>query len=179
LLEAISAYPEATVHVLKTGEKIAFPNCVVDVLLSEADLSPKGRIDQNFISAAFNVRFDTGRTFTVLGDCDEGKLQRLIDPADELFRCDEDLKCDVLQCAHHGLPMGSEEAIANSPAFYKKLSPSICLFPVHAERMATDERFSEPKWAGNYYLMHSGAQIFNHSHTVTVNMEDLSVVVED
>lgn len=179
LFDAISDYPHALVHTLKTSEKIAFPYCTVDVLLTEADLSPKGRENQNFISAAFNVRFDNGRTFMVLGDCDESKLQRLIKPDDELFRSDEELKCDVLQCAHHGLPLGNHQMLLDSVAFYEKLRPAVCFFATGEERMATDERFKEPMWAGNYYLLNSGAKCYNHSHIVTVNMVDLSVVVRE
>lgn len=179
LTKAISAYPNAIVRYLKTGEEIKFPHCSVDILLSEADLSPMGRGNQNYISAAFNIIFDTGHTATVLGDCDEAKLLRLIDSEDELFCSDEKLKCDVLQCAHHGLPLGNEKHITESVKFYKKLNPSVCLFAQGDTRMANDERFRESKWAGNYYLLHSGASIYSHSKTVTVNMIDLSVVVEE
>lgn len=176
---AISEHPEASVHYLKTGETLLFPCCRVDIMLSESDLSPFGRINQNYVSAAFKFTFESGRSFTVLGDCDTGKLARLIDKDDPVYRDDLFLKTDVLQVAHHGLPLGDDSQLRSGAEVMKRLSPEICLFPQHKERFETDERFFEEKWYDNYYLIHSGAKCFHHSKRVSVNMDDLSVDVEE
>lgn len=174
LFEAIKHYPDAKVHYLKTGEKLTFPFCYVDIFLSAEDDSPFGRINQNFVSAAFKVVFENGKSFLVTGDCDTGRLLRLLDSEDEVFRTDSELKCDVVQVAHHGLPMYHKPELFGNDEFMKKVDPTIALFPVDKERFKSDERFREPKWADNYYVMHSGATCYYSEEIVTVDMGRLT-----
>lgn len=172
LMSAIKNYPDAKVHYLKTREVLKFPLCEVDVFLAESDLSPFGRINQNYISAAFKVTFAGGKSLLVLGDCDTGRLLRLLDSNDELYRTDTELKSDIVQVAHHGLPLYHTNELFGNCEFMKKVKPSVALFPVGESRFKTDERFREEKWADNYYLLHSGALCLCSKDIVSVDMED-------
>lgn len=177
--KAFAAYPKAKIHYLKTGENIKLPSVTADIWLSESDISPLGRANQNHISAALKFTFDNGRSFVVFGDCDAGKTSRLIDPEDALYRKPSELSCDILQVAHHGLPMGDDEQLSASAKLMKMMSPSICFFPQHKSRFESDERFIDERWHDNYFLLHSGAKCYHHSATVTVHLEDMSTTVEE
>ena len=170
LLAAIENYPGAEVHYLKTGEKLSFPLCTADVFLTSEDDSPFGRINQNFVSAAFKFTFKNGKSFFVTGDCDNGRLLRLTDPADPLYRPSEELKSDLLQMPHHGLPLYHDPNLEGKEEFVKRVAPSVALFPVGEARFKTDERFRESRWADNYYILHSGADYYYSEETVTVEM---------
>lgn len=179
LQKAMEAHPEAIRHTLKTREKIEFPYCYVDILHTESDEPESEHSSLNTISAAFMVVFDNGRSFTVLGDCSLRSLTRFIDENDPLYRSKSELKSDVLQVPHHGRPLGTVEDSVKNAEYYKTVSPSVCFFPIHRESFEKDEFYTEEKWADNYYLLHSGAKCYHHSDTVTVDMDDLSIVIEE
>ena len=178
--EAMDCYPDAERHLLVTGEKLDFGGMVIDVYLTAADEYPEYRKDQNFISAAWKMTFDSGKSFTVLGDCPMSRLFPLYTDKDHpLYRTPAELKSDVLQVPHHGLPIATVEEMEKNISFYEMVSPKICLFSQYSKRFYSDERFSEESWPDNYRLMQNVGKenCYHHTQTTVVNMSDLAVKV--
>lgn len=172
---AMDAHPNADKHYLKKDEKLEFPHCVVDVLATSSNLATDRSTDPNSISAIFKMNFDTGKSFLVTGDTVLNRVNQLFDEESPIYRPLEELKCDIYQVPHHGRPLGSESDAAKLKANCEKLGVSIVFFPVPQSQMQTVEYYTEKKWADNYYLINkAGADVFHHTQTVTVNMEDLS-----
>ncbi len=179
LEKGMDAHPDATRRYLKTGEKIDFPYCYVDILLTECDLTPEGYRGPNNISAVFMFRFENGRNFLVTGDSDIARMMRLFDEQDSLYRPLKELRFDIFQSAHHGRTLGTYEEARDFADCLKKLpKPSVCFFPIQKGSFETDTFYKDECWADNYYLLHSGAKCFHHSETVTVNIEDMSIEIE-
>ena len=176
-MEAMSCYPDAEKSVLVKGERLAFSGCNVDVFITEAERYPEYRKDQNVISAAFKFTFDTGKSFLVTGDCPAARMSALCDPETAVYRTDEELSSDVLQVAHHGLPMGEPEELQRNVEFYKKVSPKICLFSQYSRRFYSDERFYSETWYDNDYLIKSVGRenCYHHTETTVVDMATLEV----
>ncbi len=171
---AMDAHPDAKRCVLKTGETLDFDSCRVTVLLSEDDEgSAGGRTGQNSISAALTFDFKSGKKFIALGDCDTQRMHQLIDDKSKLYRTKEELKSDILQVAHHGIPMGSFDNVRENVDLYKIISPSICFFDVDREYYLTNPRFKDEKWADNYYLLHSGAECYDNKESTVVDLHSL------
>ena len=175
---AMDKYPTALRRILKAGETISFPGLEAEILLAEGVRAPENPADQNNISAAIRFKFDTGRAFVVLGDCCTERLYALSDPASPRRRADEDIRCDVLQAAHHGLVMGNDKYINLNRTLYERMSPSITFFPTHPDRFSTHRCFTEPKYTDNVYLMES-TKYYHHRITTVVSMDDLTVAIED
>ena len=176
--EAISLYPEAEKRILKTGEVYEFAGASLKVLMAEDFKHHDHTPSQNTISAAFMIKFDSGRKFAVLGDCDTKRLGQMLNPESTVYQTAEELKCDILQVPHHGLPLGSKEFIDKNVELYKIMEPEICFFPVNEERYITDKKFFDnPFYADNYYLLTTrGERCYHNSKTVTVDIEDLTVI---
>lgn len=178
LREGMDANPDADKHYLKTGEKIEFPHCTVDMLLTSSNLNSNGDTAPNNISAVFNMHFDTGKSFLVTGDTDHDRLLQLFNKNSSVYRPLEDLKCDIYQTPHHGRSLATASEALKLKTRYEQLNPPIVFIPVSQKSCSEDEFYNDKKWAENYYLIYqSGAQTFHHTQTVTVNMEDLSVEI--
>ena len=172
---AVDAHPNANKHYLQTNEKIEFPHCTVDVLLTSKNLNTRGETGPNNLSAVFKMNFDTGKSFLVTGDTDHDRLLQLFDKSSPVYRPLEELKCDIYQLPHHGRSLASLAEAAKLKERYEQLNPGIVFIPVSEKNCLNDEFYNDKKWAENYYLIYkSGAQTFNYSQTVTVNLEDLS-----
>lgn len=179
LLESgMNAHPDAEKHYLITGEKIEFPHCTVDILLTTSNLNHNGETAPNNISAVFKMNFDTGKSFLVTGDSCHDRLLQLFDESSPVYRPIEDLRCDIYQTPHHGRSLATSSEALAIKSYYEQLNPSVVFFPIHKESYDTAEFYNDEKWAENYYLIHSGAECFHHTQTVTVNMEDLSYEIE-
>ena len=175
----MNAHPSAERHYLKTGEKIEFPHCTVDILLTSSNLNSKGQTKPNNISAVFKMNFDTGKSFLVTGDTDYDRLLQLFDKNSTVYRSPNELVCDIYQIPHHGRPLATTEEATKLATHYEQLNPQIVFFPVSQKNYSSDEYYNDKKWAANYYLINnSDAQCFHHSQTVTVNMEDLSIEIK-
>lgn len=172
---AIDAHPNAIQHYLKKDEKIEFPHCVVDILATSSNLATNEATDPNAISAIFKMNFDTGKSFLVTGDTVLNRVNQLFDEKSPIYRPLEDLKCDIYQVPHHGRTLGTPGDASILKTNCEKLGVSIVFFPVPKKQMQTVEYYTEKMWADNYYLINnSGASVFHHTQTVTVNMEDLT-----
>lgn len=180
LLESgMNAYPNAERHYLVTGEKIEFPHCTVDTLLTSSNLNSNEDTRPNNISAVFKMNFDTGKSFLVTGDTDHNRVLQLFDKSSSVYRPLEDLKCDIYQTPHHGRSLATAEEPLKLKTCYEQLNPQIVFIPISEKNLKADEFYNDSKWAENYYLINeSGAEIYHHSQTATVNMEDLSTEID-
>ena len=168
---AMDAYPEAERYILKTGEELSFCSCKAKILLSEEDGGAHaGRKGQNSISAAISFTFKNNRRFMALGDCDTARMSQLMDANSKLYITKEGLKSDVLQVAHHGLPLGSLESVLRNVELYKAIDPAVCFFDVDRTTFLTRDRYTEEKWADNYYLLHSGRECYDNHETTLVDL---------
>ena len=173
--EAMNCYPDVEPHYLKRGEKIEFPHCTVDVLMTSANLGSDKATDPNSVSAIFKMNFDTGKSFLVTGDTTLKRVIALFDEKSEYYLPLEDLNCDIYQVPHHGRPLGTQPEAAQLKKCLEKLDIKIAFFPVPRSQMQSVEYYTSNLWADYYYLINkSGAEIFHHTQTVTVNMEDLT-----
>ncbi|MBO7217489.1 MAG: hypothetical protein J6V50_02180 [Clostridia bacterium] len=173
---AVDAHPNADKNYIKTGQKIEFPHCTVDILLTSANLNTKGDTAPNNLSAVFKMNFDTDKSFLVTGDSDHDRILQLFNKNSDVYLPLEDLKCDIYQTPHHGRSLGDASDALRMKTRYEQLNPPIVFFPVAQKHYEEDEFYNDKKWAENYYLINnSGAQCFHQSLTVTVNMEDLSI----
>lgn len=172
--EGMDANPEADKHYLKTGEKIEFPHCTVDMLLTSANLNSNGDTGPNNLSAVFKMNFDNGKSFLVTGDTDHDRLLQLFNKSSDVYRPIEDLKCDIYQLPHHGRSLATSSDAMRLKTRYEQLTPSVVFVPVAKKNFETDEFYIDKKWPENYYLINSGAQVFHHSETITIDLEDLS-----
>ena len=176
--EAMDCYPDAERHILKSGEVLNFSGVKVDVLMAEDFGYYADPPSQNHISAALMITFDNGRKFAVLGDCDTERLHHLTVEGSSVYRTAKELKCDVLQVPHHGLPLGTKEFIDKNMELYKIMDPEICFFPVDEVRFASDKKFFDnPFYSDNYYLLTTRRdKCFHNSKTTVVDVSDLSIV---
>ena len=175
--EAMDCYPDAEKRILTTGEKLTFAGCEIDVLITEADRYPDYRKDQNFISAAFRLKFDSGHSFMVTGDCPAPRTYALCDETSAVYRKDEELRAEVLQVPHHGLPIGDPDELKKNVEFYKRVSPKVCLISQYSKRYYSDERFYSDTWYDNDYLIKSAGRdnCYHHTQTTVVDMTSLEV----
>lgn len=177
--EAMNCYPNVTPHYLKKDEKIEFPHCTVDVLVTSDYIGSDRATDPNAISAIFKLNFDTGKSFLVTGDTTLTRVIDLFSSNTSVYHPIADLKCDIYQVPHHGRPLGYVSEAAKLKEYYKLLGIKIVFIPVPKVQLETVEYYTDSKWADNYYLIYdSGATVFHHSETVTVNMADLTYTVE-
>lgn len=178
LEKGMEAHPDTPRHYLKTGEKISFPHCTVNMLLTASDLSKYGYTSPNHISAVFRIEFENGSSFFVTGDSDNSRILRLFDISDPLYHPFNELKSDLFQMPHHGRTMGNHEESVMLAEVLKKMKPRVAFFPVCQESFNTDPIYNSENWAENYYIIHSDAKCFHHSETVTVNMDEFSFIIE-
>lgn len=175
---AMAKFPNAEQHKLQKDEVIKFPHCDVDVLLTSAQLNASRSTKPNNISAVFQMRFDTGKTFFVTGDTDHNRLIQLFDEKSEYYRPLEDLKCDVYQAPHHGRSLATSSEAMKLRDLYKKMDIKVVLFPVDETNWGKEPFYNDKVWYENYYLINdSGAEVFHHGKAVTVNMEDLTTEI--
>lgn len=180
LQRGMDAHPDTQRHFLKTGEKICFPHCYADILLTNCDITPLGYTGPNNISAVFRIVFENGRSFFVTGDSDIARMMRLFDENDPLYRPLDELSFDIFQSAHHGRTLGTpEEAAAFADCLRQLPAPSVCFFPIHKASFETDPLYIDEKWADNQYMIHCGARCFHHTGTVIVDLDDMSVNTDD
>lgn len=174
--DAMDAHPEALRHVLKTGEVLNFDGASVKVLMAEDFRYYSDPPSQNHISAALMISFECGKKFAVLGDCDTERLNQLTAENSKVYQAPEELKCDILQIPHHGLPLGSKAFIDKQAELYKIMEPTICFFPVDKERYTTDKKFFDnPFYSDNYYLLSTRREhCYHNSNTVIIDTDTLN-----
>ena len=178
--DAMSCHPKASRRVMQSGEKYSFADVEVNVLMAEDFRYYKEPPSQNHICAALMFNFENGTKFAVLGDCDTERLYQLRVRDSAAFQPDENLRCDILQVPHHGLPLGQKEFIDKNLELLKVMEPKICFIPSSEERFLTDKKFFDnPFYSDNYYLITTRREsCFPCSTTAVVDIADLTVSFE-
>jgi hypothetical protein len=108
----------------------------------------------------------TGEKFTVTAIYDEES---------KLYRTKDELKSEILQVAHHGLPMGGLEFVKRNAEFYKIIDPEICLFSIDGKSFAEHDRFTNEKWVDNQYLLKSDAKCFHQDYTTLIDLDTMDI----
>ena len=117
----IKRFYDATVYNVHTGQKLYFKGVEMEVLTTEEDLYPIKAESYNWTSLMVRFTFDSGKTFTVLGDAAEKTSKQLAATYGSY------LKSDILQLAHHGL-------IGGDKGLYQYIDPEICFWSTSKER---------------------------------------------
>ncbi|MBR5539668.1 MAG: hypothetical protein IKU61_07195 [Clostridia bacterium] len=111
---------------IRSGQRMSFAGCEVEILHTHEDYFPKSFAWCNHTSSAFRFKFN-GKTFMVAGDCESDICQMMAD------KYGKELKSDILQPTHHGVN-------GACVAFNSAVDPQICLWPIDAYRFSTDGR---------------------------------------
>ena len=178
---AMSLFPNAEKKIITTGETIRFPGVDVKILLTEQDRFPITPSDTtpnpNRISSAMRFIFDTGHTFTVLGDCDEARIVSVINPENSYYQSPESLTTDVLQVAHHGFPVCGKQDIDALRDLYQTMHPRYALFSANEYDYLNDKRYSSDFYSCNRYLLEAeDITCLHHGTTHTINMRTLELI---
>ena len=174
--EAIENFPSAKRCVLKTGETFTFANARVDILATAFDPYPSQPTNRNQVSAVIKITFENGKSFMLLGDAMDERLVALVDPSSSIYCTDDVLKSDIMQTAHHGLKVCSEKDYASVAELYRKIAPSICIWPQKASRFYNDSWCQSEKYPYHRFLWDTVKERnFHQSQTIVVYIDDLSV----
>ena len=114
-------YPEANIYTLHTGQTYYFKGLEIEILFTGEDFYPLQATSYNDTSAAWRMRFDSGKKVLFLGDCMCKSCQQLA------LTYGEYLKSDILQVTHHGLLGGDKE-------LYQLIDPTVCFWATSEER---------------------------------------------
>ena len=107
-----------TVYTLHTGQVYSFPGMDLEVLRSLDDTYLLHYFSFNDLSAAFRLKFSSGKTALILGDCMQRECRELA------HTYGSSLKSDILQISHHGL-------VGGDLGLYQLVDPEICFWPVN------------------------------------------------
>lgn len=106
-----------TVCTLHTGQVYGFPGMELEVLRSLDDTYLLPYFSFNDLSATFRLKFSSGKTALLLGDCMQRECREL------MHTYGSHLRSDILQVSHHGLVGGDKD-------LYMAADPEICFWPV-------------------------------------------------
>ena len=166
-------FPNTKRWVMHTGQKLLLPGCEAEFLMTWEDFWPRPMKTTNQNSFCVRFTFKGGKTY--LATCDA--WQDLVEPMTEVYG--DYLKSDVLQAIHHGLAGGSIP-------FYQRIAPKIVLWPTGKQRFEAQEPFTvlereKPvavirQYKHSKWLLEHAEQHYPTGKTVTINMEDLSIL---
>ena len=106
------------------------------------------------------------------------RLVRLADPTSHIYCTDERLKSDILQPAHHALAIGGADQFEAFCTLYRKIAPSVCLWPISAKRFYNDPWCQAEKYIYNQFLLNSVKECNIHgSQTVEIETDDMSITL--
>ncbi len=114
-------YPDAVYYPLHTGQVYRFPGVEIEILWTADLLFPHAFMTANCSSAAWRMRFDSGRTALFLGDCMHDACRRMA------YTYGDYMKSDIFQVTHHGL-LGGEKVL------YQLIDPAVCLWSTSEAR---------------------------------------------
>lgn len=178
LFAAMDLYEGAERKILKTHDRLMIGDTRIDVYIAEDTRTSDG-LDQNEISAAFKITLGSGRSFTVLGDCSTKRMCAFVSDDSGVKVPDEELKCDVLQVAHHGLTMSGEPYRSGARELYRVMSPTYALYPIAKVRFDDRPHFKSEAFPDNRYLIENCKGCYHHSQTTVIYMDTLEVIIED
>ena len=141
-----------------TGQRLCFPGVTLTVLRTHEDIYPETmRLFNDVASTVFDAVIGDTR-FLWLADVEKASAPRL----QEMYG--EDLKCDVMQIAHHGIGDGWD-------ALYALCNPRIAMLPAGTEVLTYKDgiRFERPHIK---YLVDTTEQMVYAAHgTYTFELE--------
>ena len=106
------------------GDRYYIGDAVIDMLYTVDYQYPKAFTYYNTSSLIFSVKL-AGQRIMVTGDGANSSFNKIVD------MYGEDLKCDIVQVAHHGYGTGtSASASTGVMQGYKYMSPSLVLWPI-------------------------------------------------
>ena len=106
------------------GDRYYIGDAVIDMLYTVDYQYPKAFTYYNTSSLIFSVKLG-GQRIMVTGDGANSSFNKIVD------MYGEDLKCDIVQVAHHGYGTGtSASASTGVMQGYKYMSPSLVLWPI-------------------------------------------------
>ncbi|MBO4323401.1 MAG: hypothetical protein J5836_01945 [Clostridia bacterium] len=160
-------YPEALIYALHTGQTYRLFGAEIEILWSVDDTYPSFYTSFNDMSAAMRLKFDSGKTVMIMGDC-MSESNKLI-----AGRYGDYLKSDIMQVVHHGL-LGGDKCL------YKLVNPDICFWPQKEERFLGKTPGQRYQWClgeggcdYNAYLRDNSVrqrEHYHHGKTVTVEV---------
>ena len=116
-----NSYPKAVIYTVHTGQSYYFNGVEIEILWTVDDTYPSNYTSFNDLSAAFRMKFASGKSVLLLGDCMHEACRRLVHMYGDY------LKSAVLQVTHHGLIGGDKE-------LYELIDPEICFWSISEER---------------------------------------------
>ena len=95
-------YPNANIIVAHAGQRFVYGDIDIDVLFTSENLYKKQMLDTNASSVVYSVSGKTGRMI-ILGDA--------VDPECAVLNAvyEDELRCDLIQVAHHGYNGGNTD----------------------------------------------------------------------
>ncbi len=161
-------YPDAVFYPLHTGQLFRFPGLELEILWTGNLLVPHAFMTGNCCSAAWRVRFDSGRTALFLGDCMHDACRRIA------HAYGDSIKSDILQVTHHGL-------IGGDKGLYQLIDPAVCLWPTSGARFEGTLEGQKYQWCigegecdYNAWIRDSAVrkrEHYHHGETVTLLCE--------
>ena len=104
-------YPNANIIVAHAGQQFLYGDIKIDVLFTSENLYKKQMLDTNASSVVYSINGKTGRMI-ILGDA--------VDPECAVLNAiyEDDLRCDIVQVAHHGYNGGNVNMYESMNADY-------------------------------------------------------------
>ena len=138
----LAEYGRPTVYQARTGQKLQFTNCEIEMLFTYEDYTqPKYLTYFNDSSIVFRATLSDGvneQTMMMLGDCSEASAPILV------ARYGDYLQSDAVQVAHHGYAGGTAD-------LYDAIAAPIVFWPCPLydpkDGVDVDKRFNNPKWS--------------------------------
>lgn len=176
--QAVEAYPNENLHILRTGDEFTIDNVKVNVLTTAFDKYPDPPTNRNHTSAVMKFTFSCGTSFLAFGDAGGERLFNLIEQGSPIYCSDEMLKSDIMQVPHHGLKVVHADGYDKVLALYRKVAPKICFWPQKATRFYNDKLCQDEQYSYNRFLLDSVKdKNFHQTQTVVVEMEDLHITL--
>lgn len=156
-------YPNTNHFIYHTGQHLYLPGCEIEFLYCHEDYWPFEMASCNHTSGIWRFSI-AGKTIMVTGDCEAGPNASVA----QVFG--DYLKSDVLQVVHHGSNGGTL-------GFYKRVSPSVCLWPCTDQHFQYDLRRTGQLvgWEFNKYLRETADAHYSGSTTTTLRLPSLEV----
>ncbi len=104
-------YPNANIIVAHAGQRFQYGDLYIDVLFTPENLYKKQMLDTNASSVVYSITGDAGRMI-ILGDA--------VDPECAVLNAmyEDELRCELVQVAHHGYNGGNKDMYQSMNADY-------------------------------------------------------------
>lgn len=159
-------FPDVPICILHTGQRFQFAECYVDVLITPEDYYLNGFEWVNDTSLIFKIGMN-GKTCMAFGDATGPVNMQVLNTFGSY------IKADVMQLPHHGTAGGSLE-------LYKKVDPSICLWPCSETTYNYKDTVGKANSTWNQWLKRNsgsnGERKRSHYHQGVLAVIDMSTL---